>query len=125
MSELSTPRRTALALIAVGGVAGGVARHSVAVVLPAAFPVGTLVANVLGTFLLGVVVFDQRLANSLTPSTRLLIATGFCSSFTTYSTFAAETSSLGPRLATLNVAVTYGLALGAVLLGRQVARWSA
>lgn len=125
MPTSSTPRRTALALIAVGGVAGAVARYSIAVVLPGTFPVGTLVANVLGTFLLGVVVFDERLADSLAPSTRLLVATGFCSSFTTYSTFAAETASLGPRLATVNVAATYGLALGAVLLGRRVARRSA
>jgi len=125
MSDLSTPRRTALALVAVGGATGAVARHSIAVALPATFPVGTLLANVLGTFLLGVVVFDERLADSLAPSTRLLVATGFCSSFTTYSTFAAETVALGPWLATLNVALTYGLGLGAVLLGRQVARWLA
>jgi len=125
MSELSTPRRTALALIAVGGFVGAVARHGVAVALPATFPVGTLAVNTLGTFLLGVVAFDERLADSLAPSTRLLVATGFCSSFTTYSTFAAETVALGPGLSTLNVAATYGLGLGAVLLGRRVARWLA
>jgi CrcB protein len=118
-------RWSALALIAVGGFAGASGRHALAVWLPTAFPWGTLAANVLGTFLLGVVLYDRHLADQLSAETRLLVGTGFCSSFTTYSTFAAETVALSPELATANVAANYVLGFAAVLLGRAVARWGA
>lgn len=117
-------RLSVLALIAAGGFTGAVARHAFAVALPAGFPWGTLAANVLGTFLLGVLLYDQRLADRLSPETRLLLGTGFCSSFTTYSNFAAETAGLAPAFAAANVVANYALGFAAVLLGRLVARWS-
>jgi CrcB protein len=94
----------------------------VALALPAAFPLATLAANVAGTFLLGVVLYGARLWDLLRPELRLFAATGFCSSFTTYSTFAAETAALAPPLAALNVALSYALGFAAVLAGRAVAR---
>lgn len=113
-----------LVLIAVGGFVGAVARHAVAVALPAALlPWGTLAANVTGAFALGVLLYEARLAGQLTPQTRLIVGTGFLSSFTTYSTFAVETAELGPKLVVVNIALTYGLGLAAVLAGRAVARW--
>lgn len=118
-------QRSALAVIALGGFLGAVSRHALAVGLPELFPWGTLVANVLGTFLLGLVLYDERLADSISPETRVLLGTGFCSSFTTYSTFAAETVLLSPPLALANVLVTYVLGFAAVLLGRFLARWIA
>lgn len=116
-------RPSALALIAAGGFLGAVGRHALALSLPAAFPWGTLAANVLGTFLLGVLLYDERLADRLSAQTRLLLGTGFCSSFTTYSTFAAETLALSPELAAANVLANYLLGFAAVLLGRLVVRW--
>ncbi len=114
----------ALALIAVGGFAGAVGRHGLAVGLTGTFPWGTLVANTLGAFLLGVVLYEKRLVEYLGPETRLLVGTGFCSSFTTYSTFAAETATLAPSLAGANVAGTYLLGFVAVFLGRALVRWA-
>lgn len=125
MSRISSSRRDAFALVAFGGFAGAVTRYGVALALPATFPVGTLTANTLGTILLGFIVFDERLANSLSSRARLLAGTGFCSSFTTYSNFAAETMNLAPRLAVLNIVATYGLGLAGVLIGRAIARWVA
>lgn len=78
--------------------------------------------NVLGSFLLGVLLYENRLVGALSPETRLVLGTGFLSSFTTYSTFAVETSSLSPPLAAANVAVNYTLGLLGVVLGRVVAR---
>jgi len=118
-------RVAVFALIAAGGFAGAVARHAFAVALPGAFPWGTLAANVLGTFLLGVLLYDERLGDRLSPETRLLLGTGFCSSFTTYSNFAAETAALTPALAAANVLANYLLGFAAVLAGRFVARWAA
>jgi CrcB protein len=112
-----------LVLIAVGGFVGAVLRHAVALALPATpLPWGTLAANVVGSFALGVLLYEAHLADALSPETRLVLGTGFLSSFTTYSTFAVETAGLDPRLAVANVAANYALAFLAVLFGRFVAR---
>jgi len=57
-------------------------------------PLGTLAANLLGGFVVGVAlgVFNQF--QSLPPELRLLITTGFCGGLTTFSTFSAETVTL-------------------------------
>ena len=123
-SEALVPNRLGpLLLVGVGGFAGAVLRHVLAVQVPGDLPWGTLAANVLGAFLLGVLLYEAHLRNLLSAETRLLVGTGFCSSLTTYSTFALETTQLDPALATANVAGTYALGFGAVLLGQAVARW--
>lgn len=115
--------RRAGALVAVGGFAGALSRHAVAVVLPATFPWGTLTVNVVGAFLLGVFVYETAAHGRISDTTRWVVSTGFLSSFTTYSTFASETVALSPTLAGVNVAANYGLGLLAVLLARGVVRW--
>jgi CrcB protein len=110
-----------IALIAVGGFVGAIARYGIAEALPASGPWGTLAANVLGSFALGVLLYEARLADALSPETRLVLGTGFLSSFTTFSTFAAKTAALSPTLAAANVAANYGLGLLAVVAGRRVA----
>jgi CrcB protein len=120
----STSQGPSLGLIALGAVVGALSRHALAVGLPDVFPWGTLVANVLGAFLLAVVLYGERLADHLSPEIRLLVGTGFCSSFTTYSTFAAETAMLSPELAAANVLANYALGFLGVLLGREVVQWS-
>lgn len=117
-------RIRSLALIAVGGFLGAASRHVVAVAFPAAFPWGTLLANVTGAFLLGLLLYEAELLGQLSADTRLLAGTGFCSSFTTYSTFAVETTQLSPQLAALNVGANYVLGLLAVVLGQLVVRWA-
>ncbi|WP_135305722.1 CrcB family protein [Haloarcula amylovorans] len=117
-----------LLLVAVGGFAGAVLRHSVALATPGVAAVdgavvGTLVVNVVGSFALGVLLYEAHLANVLSAETRLVVGTGFLSSFTTYSTFAVQTSGLPPALAVANVAANYALAFAGVVLGRLVARW--
>jgi CrcB protein len=88
-----------LALVAVGGAAGSVARHlsSDALGTPGQFPVGTFTVNVLGAFALGVVLewlardgHDAGRRRTL----RLLLGTGFLGGFTTYSAFAVDTDTL-------------------------------
>jgi CrcB protein len=115
-------RARTVALVAGGGFAGANARWLLAVSLPALG--GTLAANVLGAFALGTVVATVA-AGRLTPATRAALATGFLSSFTTYSTFAVESALAGsPALVLGNVLATYafGFAAAAVglALGRQV-----
>jgi CrcB protein len=115
------PRQTALVLIAIGAVVGALTRHAATLALPATFPWGTLTVNVVGAGLLGALLAGTHADADATQ--RLLVGTGFCSSFTTYSAFAAETQALDPTLAAANVAANYALGLGAVLLGQALVRW--
>ena len=116
-------RAEPLLLIAVGGFVGAALRHAVAEALPAAtLPWGTLAANVLGSFALGVLLYEAHLAGVLSAETRLVVGTGFLSSFTTYSTFAVETTALAPSLAVANVLGNYLLGFAAIVCGRWVAR---
>ena len=117
-------QRRNVALVALGGFAGATSRHAIAVVLPVTFPWGTLVVNVVGAFLLGSVVYSVKRRGAISDRIRLVVSTGFVSSFTTYSTFATETVALEPTLAAVNVAGNYALGFLAVLLARVVVRWA-
>lgn len=106
-------RRLRIGLIAAGGGAGALARAAVAGVV--ATPQGTLLANVAGSLLLGVLA-----ARAVPARLSAFAATGFCSSFTTYSTFAVETLALSPALAVGYVAATYGLGVIAAAVGARL-----
>lgn len=70
-------------LVAVGGIVGAILRHVVSeAVERESFPTGTLTVNVLGSFLLGLITFA-----GLGEDVLLLVGTGFCGSFTTFSSF--------------------------------------
>jgi CrcB protein len=116
----SLDRLVPLALVAVGGFAGANLRYAVGVLAPG-LP-GTLVANGLGSFLLGVVLYEAIYAGVLSRRTRTVLATGFLSSFTTYSTFAVQTVQSEPALLLANVAANYALGFAGVLAGRALAR---
>ncbi|MFD1511722.1 fluoride efflux transporter FluC [Halomarina rubra] len=116
-------RRRALTLVAAGAFVGAVCRHLLAVAaplstawVPGTLPWGTLAANALGAFALGALTARER-----SRAVSLALGTGFCSSFTTYSTFAVETVALGTTGAALYVVGTYALGLLAVVAGRRVA----
>lgn len=80
-------------LVALGGAFGALARFGVANLLntPAAlrFPYATLLVNVTGSFLLGLVLRGAEGWPS-EPSWRAFLAIGFCGAFTTFSTFSYE-----------------------------------
>jgi CrcB protein len=86
-----------IALIALGGVVGTLARYFVGAWLQgpnAVFPRGTLVINLVGSFVMG---FVMRLATGstlVTPEARGALTIGFCGAFTTMSTFSYETVAL-------------------------------
>ncbi|MFP5503605.1 MAG: fluoride efflux transporter CrcB [Candidatus Sericytochromatia bacterium] len=85
--------------VGLGGAAGAIARYYVTLALAArlgaGFPYGTLLVNVTGCFLLGLVgaaVADR--AAFLSPEARLLVGVGFCGAYTTFSAFGLETVAL-------------------------------
>ena len=117
-------------LVGFGGLFGSIARYWIAGVVQrldgSGFPVGTLSVNVLGSFILGLLMalsLDRGLVN---PNARLLLATGFCGGFTTMSTFSYETVALlrdgGTAAAAGNVGITLAACLVAVALGDLAAR---
>lgn len=84
------------------------------------FPYGTLVVNVLGSFILGLLMFYFNDKELLGPELRLFLAVGFCGGFTTFSTFSYETIVLLREtqyvLGFLNIALNILLCLAGVFL---------
>jgi CrcB protein len=121
MSDTSLLRRLeVVALVAIGGFAGSNLRFLVGGVLPGLE--GTLFVNVVGSFALGVLLYEAIHAGVLAEQTRVVVGTGFLSSFTTYSTFAVETVTLGPVGGAANVTATYGIGVTAAFAGLVVGR---
>ncbi len=89
---------SALIGLTLGSIAGGFARYFLAGGMYRAvgtgFPYGTLAVNVSGCFLIGL--FDSLAQGKLplTHEARILLMTGFCGAFTTFSAFILETSNL-------------------------------
>lgn len=111
-----------VALVAIGGALGAYARYGVELLVGHAL-LGTLAANVAGCFLLGLLLFDVRADELLSRRHRLVFGTGFCASFTTYSTLAldvVETLTTDPAVALAYLVGSYGLGFGAVLASRAV-----
>jgi CrcB protein len=92
----------------------------------AGFPSGTLVVNVLGSFVIGLVMTLSLERGAIDNDLRILLTTGFCGGFTTMSTFSYETLALvrdGEQLLALgNVGGTLVACLAAVWLGNLAAR---
>ena len=83
---------------------------------PAQFPLGTLVVNMAGSLILGVVA-----SGWIHPGVLTVVGTGFCGGFTTFSTHSLETfrllTSSNPRIGILNLVVTVCATLVCVSLG--------
>lgn len=118
-------------LIALGSALGGVARYACAGWAAApfgeAFPFGTLIVNVAGSFLIGLVAGlsgpDSRFL--IAPDTRHFLMAGFCGGFTTFSAFSLQTLTLvregALAQAGANIILSVFLCLLATWLGFQAA----
>jgi CrcB protein len=105
-------------LVLAGAAAGGLARYAISAAVAqrvaGRFPLGTLVVNVTGCFLIGVLMslFTERGAPH--PNLRLLLVTGVLGGYTTFSAFAWESfeamdeGSFGIGLANLGASVVLG-----------------
>ncbi|MBV9248678.1 MAG: fluoride efflux transporter CrcB [Acetobacteraceae bacterium] len=104
-------------LVAIGGAIGSVARFMLAAAAAKltgpAFPWGTLLINVLGSFIIGW--YGAARANPLQPSpqAQAFVMTGFCGGFTTFSSFSLQTLELLQTGAWLRAA---GYVVGSVAL---------
>lgn len=116
---------TRFLLICLGGAAGTGARYLLSVWIARTagpgFPYGTLVVNLLGSFLLGLLMQLSLSTQAIGADTRLIIGTGVLGGFTTYSTFNYETLALlredAWAIAMTNAAATFLGCLAAGALG--------
>jgi len=84
--------------IALGGIAGTLSRYGLEGWIQSrtasSFPVGTLVVNISGSFLLGFILRIATGAAVISPDVRAGLTIGFCGAFTTMSTFSYESVTL-------------------------------
>jgi CrcB protein len=117
--------------LGLGGALGTVARYAlnglVAERYGATFPLGTMVVNVTGSFIIGL--FAELTAPEgpwlVSPAFRSFFMIGVCGGYTTFSSFSLQTLSLAQErewlYAGMNILLSVGLCLGAVWLGHAMA----
>jgi len=83
-----------IAVVALGGAFGAVARYGVNIstvhIFGHGFPWSTLAVNILGSFLMGVLIAKFSTMDNVSHEIKALSVTGFLGAFTTFSTFAVE-----------------------------------
>jgi fluoride exporter len=118
-------------LVILGAGLGGGARHgvnlAVARLAPGlGFPVATLVINVLGSVLMGVLAEAFLIRGGESQSVRLFLTTGVLGGFTTFSTFSLDAVALYQRgegtAAALYVLASVGLGIAGLVAGIALAR---
>jgi CrcB protein len=120
--------------VAAGGAIGAVLRHFVNLLslqwFGAGFPWSTLVVNIVGCFLMGVLVETSALMWSPGPALRAMIAVGLLGALTTFSSFSLDTATLYGRGALMttaayvigSVVLSIGAFFAALALVRALAR---
>ena len=85
-------------VVFIGAGLGGVFRYILSYFIqkqfPPYFPFGTFAVNLLGSFILGLMIFGLDEKDLINPSLKLFIGIGLCGGFTTFSTFSFETFNL-------------------------------
>ncbi len=120
----------ALLAVAGGGALGAAARYLVFIAaghfLGTAFPFGTLIVNVAGSFAMGALTEIMALVWSASTQTRLFLVVGFLGAFTTFSTFSLDFVVLYERgrllLSALYAGASVVCSIGALFFGMWVFR---
>ncbi len=129
MGNMSVASLVLLAAIGLAGALGAVARYLlgryVAERSASSFPLGTLIINITGAFLIGLI-FALATRKLISPTLQATLATGFMGGFTTFSTMSWEGMQLARAGRSLHslfyLGITFALGLSAVLLGLVLGR---
>jgi len=121
-----------LIFIGVAGFLGTIARFGLSEIaskrLGTSFPIGTLIVNVVGCFLAGILFYALQERDSVSETVRLAVMVGFLGGFTTFSAFGLQTFALLKSgeivLALLNVAVSNLVGIAVVCAGYLLARFA-
>jgi len=116
--------------VAIGSGIGGVVRLLLGSFIQqragSSFPLGTLIINITGSFILGFIIRYALATPSITPEIRALLTTGFCGGYTTFSTYSFETATLIEdgryERASLYILLSVGVALLGTFGGFATAR---
>ena len=116
----------AFLIVGVGGFLGAVARYGVSEYMTTEnFPYGTFIVNLLGSFILGFLLFHQMAAGGISHEWRLFLCVGILGAFTTMSAFSAETFGMLEQQESVkamgNIIMNVGGSIVAVFIGRAVA----
>ena len=117
-------------LVAIGGALGSIARYLMASSIQTAsgweFPIGTVLVNILGCFLMGILYVLIVARHDPRHDLRALLMVGVMGGFTTFSSFSLETVTLAMNghytSATLNVLISVATCLTGTMLGVALAR---
>ena len=114
--------------VGIGGFIGASVRYIISInapkILGSQLPYGTLIVNVLGGFLIGLIMELSLTSDLISPDLKLFLTTGILGGLTTFSTFSHETIGFFLNnsyiLGTLNICLNLFLSLGGVVLGRYM-----
>ncbi|WP_094226736.1 fluoride efflux transporter CrcB [Methanolobus psychrotolerans] len=104
--------------IGIGGFLGAIARYLVAGLLEPAS--GTLAVNVLGSILLGFLMYNSEYLGYVSPRIRMFFGIGFLGSLTTFSAFTMQTFQMHIIEAAFNILANVCLTLAGVFTGRGI-----
>jgi CrcB protein len=117
----------AMIIAGCGGFVGTCGRYLIgrwcAAIFHGTFPVGTFLVNIIGCFIIGLMFGLVGRTNVMTPGENVLLITGFCGGFTTFSSFADDLFLLGAK-GEWTMSMTYALLsiiLGVLLV--YLGRW--
>lgn len=118
-----------LLIVFAGSGLGGVARWTVQSLIiqriSSAFPLSTLVVNITGCFIIGMI-YGLSAGNELSNGWKLALTTGFCGGFTTFSTFSFENVQLLKNgnygLFAINIIASVLLGIAAVIAGLSMVK---
>jgi fluoride exporter len=105
-------------LIGAGGFMGAISRFLLCELMEA--HLGTLSVNVLGSFMLGLIMYDTEFIGFIGPRGKIAFGTGFMGAFTTFSTFAVQSFAMPFFPALGNISANLFLTLIGVFTGRSV-----
>lgn len=115
-------------LIGIGGFLGAIARYILGGEFQSSFtyfPAGTLAVNIIGSFLIGFIMFLAEFGGTFSEETRIMLTIGFLGSFTTMSTFSYECFKMLEENKILlfgaNAFLTFAITILAVYLGKSSA----
>ena len=116
-----------LIAIALGGALGALSRHfvsgAVMKLTGGGFPYGTFAVNIIGSFLMGLLIVAFAHRFDMTPALRALLTVGFLGSFTTFSTYSMETVLLMERGDFQGAAIYAGGSLFVGVLALMAGMW--
>jgi CrcB protein len=105
-------------LVGIGGFLGAICRFFLCEFVEGQF--GVLSVNVLGSFVLGMIMYDADYLDLIGSKGRILIGTGFIGAFTTFSTFAVQSFGMSFLPALGNISANLFLTLVGVFFGKSV-----